>query len=1021
VLSRGRQTRRTSRIRAALVLFSLSSLASVRLPPDHQVPGHAGSAFESIRELIDGGQYAQAEVEAERTVSGLESVQAGPADHHLQAIDLLVEALVCNGKGAEARTRAFAQSVIQAREAQFGFTHPSLGPSLRNLGKVLIQAGEYQSAIPPVERAAAIHEQHLGGNQLELAEDLDVLVQGLTLIEKYDRALTTSDRTLDIKEKQLPATDIRIARTLEVRGLLLQRRGDYAGARRALERALTLRESANPEHPRIAETLGLLKDQHQFEGDLVGAQQLGEKALAVAERALRPDHPEIASYLRSLSDPVGRLGDLSRARALRERGLAIAEKALGPDHPLVGVQLNDLAVSFFTEGNYLRARALYERALRVYERRLGPDHSRVMTELYNLALVSDKLGDFPDARKQFDRVIKRWERVFGGDHPFVALVADALAESLSTQGLDAQARAWYERALAIRERILGKTHPDVARTLTRLSTSMARLGLTRQAYELSTRALSIWEQLSAGDTPSVAATLMVHGTVLADRGDYAEARASQERALSILRRIVGPSHPDVAEADVRLAATLAPMDQRIEALRNALEAEKIGRDHLRLMLRYLPERQGLEYAAKRPKGLDFALSLLASTLDKPDATQIFDEVVRSRGLVLDEMADRRHVAADAARPELAPLWTTLVSARQRFANLVIRGSSGLRGDQYATLLDQARREKELAERALADKSAALRDELAHGEIGLDEVRAALPERSALVAFVRYDRTILGGGPTPVSPSASTAPRRARRPVPSYAAVVVRSGDSNISITRLGSAAVIDSLVARWREESTGILRATSAREAEQAYRTAGAALRRIVWDPVAGRVKDAATLFVVPDGTLNLVSLATLPTGPTKYLIDQGPVIHYLSAERDLVTSGTASNTNRGLLAIGGAAFDDATLFTGAPSTSARKAASSQTTPAALARVRGSCGDLQTIRFEALTGTTREVREVARLWTESLAQVLERRDASERAPRAAPGHARILPRQHLHAGRRRHALGRRAGQGAAGEIERRRE
>ena len=895
---------------------------------------------------------------------------------------------MCNGKGAEARTGALARRVIQAKEAQFGSTHPSLGLSLRNFGKVLIEAGEYESAISPIERAVALHEQDLGGSQVELAEDLDVLVQGLTLIETYDRALTTNDRALDIKEKQLPPTDIRIARTLEVRGLLLQRRSDYAGARRALERALTLREAANPGHPRIAATLDLLKEQHQLEGDLVGAQQLGEKALAVAEKTLRPDHPEVASYLRSLAIPVANLGDLARARALRERGLAIAEQALAPDHPLVGVQLNDLATSFFREGNYLRARAMYERALRVYERRLGPDHSRVMTEIYNLALVSDKLGDFPEARRQFDRVIKRWERVFGRDHPFVALVADALAESLSTQGRDAEARAWYARALAIRERVLGMSHPDVARTLTRFSTSMARLGQTRQAYELSTRALTIWEQLSAGDTPSVAATLMVHGTVLADRGDYAGARASYERALSILRRIVGPSHPDVAEADVRLAATLARMDQRIEALPNALDAEKIGRDHLRLMLRYLPERQGLEYAAKRPKGLDFALSLLASTLDKPDATQIFDEVVHSRGLVLDEMADRRHVAADAARPELAPLWTTLVSARQRFANLVIRGSSGLRGDQYATLLDQARRGKEEAERALAEKSATFRDDLLRPEVGIGALRAALPRDTALVAFVS-NRTLWAAEAGARSRTTFGTPSSIRKPGVLYR-VLLRGGDTPLSVVTLGSATVVDGLVVRWHDELTSAGRGIPA-DREAAYRAAGMTLRQRIWDPLRKHLTGISTVFVVPDGTLNLVSLASLPVGETGYLVNRAPTIHYFSAERDLVSPERQSTAATGLLAVGGAAFDDGTLFTKAAARQAPGQVRTATpTSAAGARLRASCGDLRSIRFDPLAATTKEVREVARLWSESPAQVLENRAATERAfKQAAPGH-RVL-------------------------------
>ena len=46
--------------------------------------------------------------------------------------------------------------------------------------------------------------------------------------------------------------------------------------------------------------------------------------------------------------------------------------------------------------------------------------------------------------------------------------------------------------------------------------------------------------------------------------------------------------------------------------------------------------------------------------------------------------------------------------------------------------------------------------------------------------------------------------------------------------------------------------------------------------------------------------------------------------------------------------------------------------------MRAGCGDLQSIRFEPLDGTTEEVGEIARLWTESPTDVLEHRAASER-------------------------------------------
>jgi hypothetical protein len=48
-------------------------------------------------------------------------------------------------------------------------------------------------------------------------------------------------------------------------------------------------------------------------------------------------------------------------------------------------------------------------------------------------------------------------------------------------------------------------------------------------------------------------------------------------------------------------------------------------------------------------------------------------------------------------------------------------------------------------------------------------------------------------------------------------------------------------------------------------------------------VAGAGTVFVVPAGSLNLVSFASLPLEKTWYLVEKGPLIHDLHAERDLV------------------------------------------------------------------------------------------------------------------------------------------
>ncbi len=844
-----------------MVVF-FSALVSVCPTADSQFQ-NLESSVQAIRPLIDSGRYAEAESEAAGLFSATGELNGQPSPDALQMLDLLVEALVRNGKGAEARTRMLAEQATRVKETRFGAGHPSLASSVRNLGDVLIQAGEYRDATGTYERVLALRKLNGSADSQDAVDDLDRLVRSLTLVEQYDEALRVSDEALRLRESDPRRAEVRMARTLEARGLLLQRRGNFSGARPALENALALRESTNRNHPEIAETLGLLGEQYRFEGDLVRAKEFGEKALAVARKTLRPDHPDIASYLRGLAHPVTDLGDSAAGRALREAAVAIAETALGPDHVLVGVQLNDLAISFFIEGDYLRARALWERALEIFEHRLGPGHSRVTTAVYNLALVSHDLGDFAEARRQFTRAISTWERVVGHNHIFVARALSALAAMVSEQGQYAEAHGFYGRALTIREQVLGANHPEVATILRNMAANAAKMGQIQLAYELSSRALRIHEQSSTPSTQRTAEVLTTHGTIQANLKDYSGAKGSYDRALLLLRPIVGPSHPQVAEVLIPLGTTLANLGRNDDSLQSGLEAEEIGRAHLGLMLRHLPERQGLEYARKRPKGLDLALSLVAAARD-PLTTPILDQLIRSRGLVLDEIAERRHLSASAAGADLAPLWRTLVSARQRFANLVIRGSAGFRVDRYSALLDTARREKEEAERALAEKSAPFRDGLLRTEIGLDEIRASLPPKSAVVAFARYGRTSFERPEADTTQgSKPITPRAISQLTPSYIAFVLLGDSTQPAAVALGAASDIDRLVARWREQATGVLYAPSPEEADKRYRVAGAALRQRVWDPLRKHLNGVSTVFIVPDGVLNLVSFAALPVAET--------------------------------------------------------------------------------------------------------------------------------------------------------------
>ena len=928
-----------------------------------------GVPIGDTRALLDAGLYDEAETSAH---ARLEIAHASDGDDSLDvanAADLFARALIMNGRAASDETLALARRTVRIKEIHLGPNHSEIATSLLNLGDLLARAGEFAEAIALTERAVALLVTSSPSNRLDLAQAFDHLGATLSAAGQYDEALRALERSLAIKETVLSQREETIARTLEEIGLAYQRKGSYDRASTPLRRAAAIQETVNTDHPAYAHTLNLIAQQLWFEGRLMESKNASERAVNVAERTLRPDHPLVAESLRYLAATLSDLGDLERAVRLKGRALAITERNFGPDTPETATYLHSLASAEFAQGAYATSRGHFQRALRIFEAQYGLSHEFVAASLLMLARADASLGDYAAARRERFRAVNIYEYVHGPNHPYVANALIDLANVYRQQGVLTRALPLIERALAIREKSLGSDHRDVARTLADMALTLVQIGQSSRAQAAATRAVDIWERLETPDAPEYATALALYGDVQARRGNYAVARDYYKKAMAIRSRVFGLTHPAYSEVQVALALSLAKLGDGGPALGNAMNAEAAGRNHLRMMLRSLPERQSLNYAAVRPRGLDLILSLTGSTAEA--VVPAIDSVIRARALVLDEMAARQH-SLQTPSETADPLRITFTAAQQRLANLTVRGPDQLPPAQYAALLEDARREAEQAEQALAEKSAEFRAERDRAQLGLDEVKAALPADAALVSFVRYDRTVFSARPS-------------SRSVSSYLAFVLRQGQPP-AVLPLGPAQAIDALVAKWRTDIAADASASAqAASATNASQASGVALRRSVWDPVSPMLASARRVFIVPDGTLSLVPFAALPIGQSSFLLERAPVIHYLSSERDLVTPARGEPRSGGLLAIGGPAFDNVSPTASKPQTSLR--AAEQT-----------CAGLQGIRFQPLAGALQEVNEISRVWNAyatstggaASASVLVGRAASETAFKQQAANYRVL-------------------------------
>lgn len=926
-------SRQTPLLSVRLILASCVACVVSASAPQERVD--VAASAEAVRTALDAGHYVDADHLASGLVKRFEGEYGRESIEAARASDRLVEALLRNGKAGAADTLTLSERVVRLKERLLGREDADLAVSLDNLGAVHTDRGEMMAALPLHERALVIRRRALGPGDSAVADTLDRLALPLILLQRFrnaEQALEESQRVRDSGSNQ---SQLALARTLYLVAILHRYDGRYAMSTSPLARALEIRRRLLPaDHPDIGATFQLRGELNFLEGKVDAAQNDWSIALAIAERTLRLGHPDIALSLRWLALAAKAFGDLATARLQLERALPIGQQSLGPCHQEIPGLLNDFASLIAYEGDYAQAQKLYATALATRERCLGPIDQRTATVVHNQALLAAEMGDLAQAEQLHRRAIRMWSLGLGPNHPYVARGLDALAEVVAARRQPAKALELYEKALAIRRRTLGADHPDVAWTLTNIAQVTGASGKAQLAVKRLDQAIDIYQRIGAGDEPDhLSKAFALRGSLEARLGDFQAAHASFDEALAMRERIFGATHPLFAASRADVGAADLALGAPDLALSAGLDAERIGRDQLRFTIRYLPERQAMAYAAKRPRGLDLALSVIAAG-KVPEPSSVIDAVIQSRGVILDELAARAQsfVGSD---PELASLNASVTASRARFANLMLRSVEG-QDPVPRTLLEETRQHKEDAERALAEKSVTSRGDLASAHAGLDEVRRAIPPGSVLVSFVRYDRTSF----------ATNQGRTVAHVTPSYIAFVIPTVGNALTVVPLGAAALLESRVDAWRHEVDGHSVAGRApEEAERAYRTAGVRLRQRVWDPFAGLLSGATRVFIVPDGSLNLVSLAALPSGADRYLVETGPVIHLLSTERDLIP-GVATRIGHGLLAVGGPAYD---LQTPSP---ARKDVS-----------RSGCGSAGLLRFEDLPGSRAEVQDIARIWS----------------------------------------------------------
>ncbi len=925
-----------------VALVVLSAAAGPRQALSLEDPG-------AIRQLLDRGRFPAAESAATALIERLDS---RPLDHpglQAEALELLVESLVEGGKFLEAR----------APEA--------------------------------AERSLAIRRAHPGPDSLDLADALMAFGRLMAARRQDSLAAVTFARVVRIREHALGSEHPAFATALHELGWRSMWLSRPREADSLFKRAATIRERAlGTEHRDYTESAAALA----YSDEVLGGRDtvLYAQAVMGTRRVLGPRHPLLARQLIWYAGWLRNLGRYDHAHALMEQAVEIYERALGSRNVLTARALRLTGVNLLWSARTKQALPYYERAVEITAALVPPEHLENAHPLMDLGDAHFRLGNEAAARPYFERAVDIWERELPPNSSLLALGLDHLGELLLAMGERQKARSLIARGLEIRRKCSSSGSLDIGVSLDHLG--QASGDDPPRAWALYREAAGIYCEVFGPESSVSGRGWALRGGVAAFEGNVEQAirhyqrsaaiygrtrphgqdlawiekglaialqRAgrSQEatlhfqRSLSSFERSAGPSNTLTGMALRDLGVHLASYGERDSAFRALLKAEEIRRAHMEQNIRVLPEQQALRWAlgfvSLRAASLDVLVSLAVTAPSAGRLALAWDAVIRSRALVLDEMGERQRTLHAHAGPEVLALSVQYDSLSRRLSNLESLASV-LGPSQHRAQRERAVEEQSRVARALADNSASFRAERQRAHLGLADVADKLPTRSALVAFVRYTR---------FQPSGSGGTLRGDSLL-AYAAFILRSRAEGPIVVRLPKASEVDRQVVLWKDHMARGVSAKRPRVAapEAAYRRDAAHLRRLVWDPLAAHLQGIETVFVVPDGPLSLVNFATLPVAGSEYLIERGPLFHYLATERDLAAAARDSSLGSGLLAVGAPAFD------ADPAALTRRDDQEQGSRSDYRGPRSACADFRSLRFGSLPHSELEIEDVANLWRE---------------------------------------------------------
>ena len=731
---------------------------------------------------------------------------------------------------------------------------------------------------------------------LPIASAIGKLADLYVNTNRLSKAVPLMQEVIKIREEKLHPSDPLLILTYHQVGRIYNDLGKYSEAEKYLNQAIELCEKYHKDNAAFKYPILITKANYYFQ---TGRWDESEKLYKDVVNSTNPKDKAVSNIharaLNNLGVLLKEQGRYGEALDLYNRSLEIYKREVGEKHPNYARILSNIAEIYYLQGKYSQSEAIFQRALEIKRRNLGENDPSIATTLASIANLQHYQGRNAASLKSIEEALKITKKAFGKFHPTTGKLLSNFATLYTYNRKYEKATELLTRASKIFEKVYGKDSYARAAILNNLGAVELAQKKYKTAIPYFQESLEITRKVLGENHPNIAILLGNLGELVRIKGDFKKALDYFQQAYNIEEKVLGESHPQLATSLNRLSKTYSALKDNEKALVLINKALAIEDKTIRNIFNLASEKEKLQFLEASRVNTAFLLSLVINYFPNNPAalTDAMNTVLRRKGLVLEALSRERNALQKSENPKIKTEYNKLRKLSSLISSMTMSSINEKDTKYYKSQLEKLQGEWEKADKELTRLSSLYANKKEARYIDCSAISEKLPANSVLVEYFT----------TRIANFQEKDPERLFSGYKYFVFILPSSRDLHKGkkihpiLINLGDASLINHAILEYRKEiirvrklwENGIL---DEGESERRLAEKGKAIFALAIEPVLEKTGKSKTLYVAPDGNLNLVPFDSLQDESGKYLIEKYK-INLLSCGRDLMLYDKQKGGNR--------------------------------------------------------------------------------------------------------------------------------